>query len=117
MKELKEFKSLIRDLHEGVAVINSNDFGITQNLSDIDFIHGVSFLEKGLAEIVGDVMAYGYSAKQADKMIKDAMEELMKTKVISTVPTEKDTDGQKAMWLNMARPRIVAHLKLTGKIL
>jgi hypothetical protein len=62
-------------------------------------------------------MAYGYSAKQADKMIKDAMKELMDTKVISAIPTEKDTDGHKSMWLNMARPRIVAHLKLTGKIL
>ena len=54
---------------------------------------------------------------KAKKLVNDAIEELIASKVIPELPTEESGDGQKAMWLNMAGPRIRAHLQMTGAIM
>ena len=51
MKELYDFRKVISNLNESQDIINSNDFGLTQNLQDKDHITGLSYLEAGLAGI------------------------------------------------------------------
>ena len=117
MKELYDFRKVLKNLNESNAIINSNDFGLSQNLQDKDVITGLTYLENGMAEIYGDIAAHGITAAKAKKFVNDAIEELIASKVIPEMPLETDSDGKKAMWLNMARPRITAHLKLTSVIM
>jgi hypothetical protein len=117
MKELYEFRKVLSNMTESTNIINSNDFGLTQNLQDRDNITGLTYLENGMAEIYGDIAAHGISIAKAKKLVNDAIKELIASKVIPEMPYEEDSDGKKAMWLSMARPRITAHLKLNSIIM
>lgn len=117
MKELYAFNDLLGNLNEQENFINANDFGMFQNLGDKSFITDLSYLETGMAEILGDVMAHGVSQMKAKTLVDGAIKELMNTKVIPELPSEEDCDGKKAMWINMARPRIIAHLRMNGQIM
>jgi uncharacterized protein YutE (UPF0331/DUF86 family) len=117
MKELHDFRKVLNTLNESDNIINSNDFGLTQNMQDKDHISGLTYLEKGMAEIYGDIAAHGITVAKAKKFVSDAIEELIASKVIPELPNEADSDGKKAMWLSMARPRITAHLKLNSVIM
>lgn len=110
MKELYEFKELISESE----VVNGNDFGMHQNIGEKDILSGLSYVEQGLASIFADIAAHGKSDSQAKKIMNDAIQELIGQKVIDEIPNEQSSDGEKAMWLNHASPRIFAYLQLSG---
>jgi hypothetical protein len=117
MKELYDFRNVLKDLNESSNIINSNDFGLTQNLKDNDHITGLTYLEQGMAEIYGDIAAHGITIARAKTLVNNAIKELIDMKVLPEIPGEEVSDGQKAMWLSMARPRIVAQLKVNEIIM
>lgn len=111
MKELKHFNKLTEAM-----VINPNDFGGHYNLDDVDINTGLTYLETGMAELVGDIAAQGIDSEEAQKVVEDAIKELIKMNALTTPPEEHESDGAKAMWLSHAKPKVKAHLQLMGLI-
>lgn len=117
MKEISDFYKELNSIEEGRQVIDPVEFGSQRNLQDNDVYTGLSYLEQGMGEIVGDVAVHNLSISKAQKEVDKAIKQLVKDEVLPEPPTEEATDGQKAIWLSNAKPKIKAHLQLNGIIL
>lgn len=114
MKELYDFNKALGEMNESKE---TNDLGGHWNLKDKDVTDGKTYLEKGLADIYGELAAHGKSDSQAKKIADKAIKELVDMKALEELPTEESSDGAKAQWLSVAKSKIMAHLRLMGEIM
>jgi len=117
LTEINSFNELCNELEESEQVVNSNDFGGHWNLDDKNPYSGLTYLEQGMAELVGEVVAMGFAVAKAEKEVEKTVKELVDAGALPEPPTEESSTGAKAMFISMAKPKVKAQLQLKELVL
>jgi len=74
-------------------------------------------IDEALWSLMDELIAGGNSEKDAEKLVKEMVERLVKEEQIYDMPEYESDDGTKAMWINTAIPKIRFYLRQNGEII